>query len=163
IVVDRYDNSPAMQVADRRHVIDMLDGISLRRVIEYEKPHYIVPEIEAIATAELVALEKDGYTVIPSARAVHLTMNRQGIRRLAAEELELPTSPYRFAATRDEFDRMVGEIGFPCVVKPIMSSSGKGQSLVKSPADVDRAWKYAQEGGRAGAGKVIIEGFVEFD
>ena len=163
IVVDRYDNAPAMQVADRRYVIDMLDGISLRRVVECEKPHYIVPEIEAIATAELVALEKDGYTVIPTARAVHLTMNREGIRRLAAEELGLPTSPYRFAATRDEFDRMLGEVGFPCVVKPIMSSSGKGQSLVKTPADVDHAWKYAQEGGRAGAGKVIIEGFVEFD
>jgi len=163
IVVDRYDNTPAMQVADRRHVIDMLDGVALRRVVEYEKPHLIVPEIEAIATSELVALENDGYTVIPTARAVHLTMNREGIRRLAAEELRLPTSPYKFAASREEFDRAIAEIGMPCVVKPIMSSSGKGQSVVKTPADIDHAWRYAQEGGRAGAGKVIVEGFITFD
>ena len=163
IVVDRYDNTPAMQVADRRHVIDMLDGAALRRVIESERPHFIVPEIEAIATAELVALEREGYTVIPTARAAQLTMNREGIRRLAAEELGLATSRYEFAATREEFDYAIATIGMPCVVKPIMSSSGKGQSVVKSAADVDHAWRYAQEGGRAGAGKVIVEGFVTFD
>lgn len=163
IVVDRYDHAPAMQVADRSHVIDMLDGAALRRIIESERPDAIVPEIEAIATLELVRLEADGFTVIPSARAVHLTMNREGIRRLAAEELGLATSPYRFAASRPEFDQALGEIGFPCVVKPIMSSSGKGQSVLKSAADADRAWTYAQEGGRAGAGKVIVEGFVRFD
>ena len=163
IVADRYDHTPAMQVADRYHVIDMLDPIALRRVIEYERPHLIVPEIEAIATSELVALEQEGHTVIPSARAVHLTMNREGIRRLAAEELGLPTSPYRFAANREEFDGAIVAIGFPCVIKPIMSSSGKGQSLVSGPNDIERAWKYAQEGGRAGAGKVIVEGFVPFD
>lgn len=163
IVVDRYEHAPAMQVADRRHVIDMLDGRALRRVIEAERPHYIVPEIEAIATAELVALEQEGFTVIPTARAVQLTMNREGIRRLAAEELGLPTSPYRFAATRDQFDRAVAEIGYPCVIKPIMSSSGKGQSVVRSSADLDASWQYAQEGGRAGAGTVIVEGFVAFE
>lgn len=163
IVVDRYDNAPAMQVADRRHVIDMLDGTALRRVIEEEKPHFIVPEIEAIATAELVALEREGYTVVPTARAAQLTMNREGIRRLAAEELGLATSSYQFASTREEFDRAVATIGIPCVVKPIMSSSGKGQSVIKSSADVDHAWRYAQEGGRAGAGKVIVEGFITFD
>src|SRR5262245_6065912 len=163
IVADRYDHTPAMQVADRYHVIDMLDPIALRRVIEYERPHLIVPEIEAIATSELVVLEQEGHTVIPSARAVHLTMNREGIRRLAAEELGLPTSPYRFAANREEFDRAIVAIDFPCVIKPIMSSSGKGQSLVSGPNDIERAWKYAQEGGRAGAGKVIVEGFVPFD
>jgi len=163
IVVDRYEHAPAMQVADRSHVIDMLDGAALRRVIELERPHAIVPEIEAIATSELVRLEADGFTVIPTARAVHLTMNREGIRRLAAEELGLATSPYRFAASRPEFDQALDEIGFPCVVKPIMSSSGKGQSVLKSAADADRAWTYAQEGGRAGAGKVIVEGFVQFD
>ncbi|MCC7010015.1 MAG: formate-dependent phosphoribosylglycinamide formyltransferase [Acidobacteria bacterium] len=163
IVVDRYDRAPAMQVADRCHVIDMLDGAALRRIIERERPHLIVPEIEAIATAELVALEQEGFTVIPSARAVHLTMNREGIRRLAAEELGLATSPYRFAATREDFDRAVAAIGYPCVIKPIMSSSGKGQSTVRSAGDLDHAWRYAQEGGRAGAGKVIVEGFVEFD
>jgi phosphoribosylglycinamide formyltransferase 2 len=163
IVADRYDHAPAMQVADRSHVIDMLDPVALRRVVEYERPHLIVPEIEAIATAELVALERDGWTVIPSARAVHLTMNREGIRRLAAEELGVPTSPYRFAGSREEFDRAVAEIGLPCVVKPIMSSSGRGQSLISTPGDTDRAWRYAQEGGRAGAGKVIVEGFVAFD
>ena len=163
IVIDRYPHAPAMQVADRSHVIDMLDGAALRRVIETERPHAIVPEIEAIATAELVRLEAEGFTVIPTARAVNLTMNREGIRRLAAEELGLATSPYRFAATRPEFDEALEAIGFPCVVKPIMSSSGKGQSVVKSAGDADASWKYAQEGGRAGAGKVIVEGFVHFD
>jgi phosphoribosylglycinamide formyltransferase 2 len=163
IVVDRYDAAPAMQVADRRHVVDMLDGPALRRVIETEQPDLIVPEIEAIATMELVALEREGFTVIPSARAANLTMNREGIRRLAAEELGLPTSPYRFAATRAAFDDALEQVGYPCVVKPIMSSSGKGQSVLKTAADADRAWRYAQEGGRAGAGTVIVEGFVQFD
>ncbi len=163
IAVDRYDNAPGMQVAHRAHVISMLDGAALRKVIEEEKPDYIVPEVEAIATDTLVELEKEGYHVIPTARATRLTMNREGIRRLAAEELGIATSPYRFAATREEFDAAIREIGIPCVVKPIMSSSGHGQSTVKSPADVDAAWKNAQEGGRAGAGKVIVEGFVDFD
>jgi phosphoribosylglycinamide formyltransferase 2 len=141
----------------------MLDGKALRAVIEAEKPDYIVPEIEAIATDTLVALEGEGYTVIPTARAAQLTMNREGIRRLAAEELGLPTSPYRFASSREEFDAAVTGIGIPCVVKPIMSSSGKGQSTIKTRSDIDRAWEYAQAGGRAGAGKVIVEGFVDFD
>ncbi len=163
IVVDRYANSPAMQVAHRSHVVNMLDGASLRAVIEAEKPALIVPEIEAIATEELVKLEQEGYTVIPTARAAKLTMNREGIRRLAAEELGLETSPYRFAETRAEFDQAIAEIGLPCVVKPVMSSSGKGQSTVTSETDIDAAWVHAQEGGRAGAGKVIVEGFVEFD
>jgi phosphoribosylglycinamide formyltransferase 2 len=163
IVVDRYEHAPAMQVADRSHVVDMLDGRALRRTIEAERPHAIVPEIEAIATADLVRLEAEGFTVIPTARAVHLTMNREGIRRLAAEELGLATSPYRFAANRSEFDDALREIGFPCVVKPIMSSSGKGQSLIKAAGEADHAWTYAQEGGRAGAGKVIVEGFIPFD
>jgi phosphoribosylglycinamide formyltransferase 2 len=163
IVVDRYENAPAMQVAHRSHVISMLDGHALRRVIELEKPHYIVPEIEAIATDTLVELENEGFTVIPTARAARLTMNREGIRRLAAEELGIPTSPYRFAESRDEFDNAVREIGIPCVVKPIMSSSGKGQSTIRTQADIDIAWAYAQEGGRSGAGKVIVEGFVDFD
>ena len=163
IVVDRYENSPAMQVAHRSHVISMLDGDALRTVIESEKPDYIVPEIEAIATDTLVALESEGFNVIPSARAAHLTMNREGIRRLAAEELGIKTSPYRFAATRAEFDQAIEEIGLPCVVKPIMSSSGKGQSTIKQASDIDAAWNYAQGGGRSGAGKVIIEGFVDFD
>ena len=163
IVVDRYENSPAMQVAHRSHVINMLDGDALRTVIEAEKPDYIVPEIEAIATDTLVALESEGFTVIPGARAAHLTMNREGIRRLAAEELGIKTSPYRFASSRAEFDQAIDEIGFPCVIKPIMSSSGKGQSTIKQPSDIDTAWNYAQEGGRSGAGKVIIEGFVDFD
>ncbi|MDH5190748.1 MAG: formate-dependent phosphoribosylglycinamide formyltransferase, partial [Gammaproteobacteria bacterium] len=163
IVVDRYKNSPAMQVAHRSHVISMLDGKALRAVIEKEKPHYIVPEIEAIATDTLVELENEGYTVIPTARAARLTMNREGIRRLAAEELGLKTSPYRFASTREEFDAAIDEIGLPCVVKPIMSSSGKGQSTIKTEPDIDKAWNYAQEGGRTGAGKVIVEGFVDFD
>ena len=163
IVVDRYANTPAMQVAHRSHVVNMLDGAALRAVIETEKPDLIVPEIEAIATDELVQLEQEGYTVIPTARATKLTMNREGIRRLAAEDLALATSPYRFAETRAEFDRAIAEIGLPCVVKPVMSSSGKGQSVVKSESDIATAWEYAQEGGRAGAGKVIVEGFVDFD
>jgi phosphoribosylglycinamide formyltransferase 2 len=144
-------------------MLNMLDGTALRRVIEQERPHYIVPEIEAIATDTLVELEADGYTVIPTARAARLTMNREGIRRLAAEELGIPTSPYRFAASRTEFDQAITGIGLPCVVKPIMSSSGKGQSTVKSPEDIDPAWDHAQAGGRSGAGKVIVEGFVDFD
>jgi phosphoribosylglycinamide formyltransferase 2 len=163
IVVDRYHNAPAMQVAHRSHAISMLDGSALRAVIELEKPDFIVPEIEAIATDTLVELEAEGYTVIPTARAARLTMNREGIRRLAAEELGIKTSPYRFAATRGEFDRAVADIGLPCVVKPIMSSSGKGQSTVAGPADISPAWEYAQAGGRGGAGKVIVEGFVDFD
>ena len=163
IVVDRYANAPAMQVAHRSHVIDMLDGAALRKVIETEQPLYIVPEIEAIATDTLVELEQEGFTVIPTARAAQLTMNREGIRRLAAEELGLTTSPYRFAETREEYDAAIADIGLPCVVKPIMSSSGKGQSTVKTEADIDRAWEVSQQGGRAGAGKVIVEGFVDFD
>lgn len=163
IAVDRYPNAPAMQVAHRSHVINMLDGAAVRALVEREKPHLIVPEIEAIATAELVRLEEEGWTVIPSARAAHLTMNREGIRRLAAEELGLRCSPYRFADTLDEYRQAVAEIGLPCVVKPIMSSSGKGQSLVREAAEIDAAWEYAQAGGRAGQGKVIIEGFVAFD
>jgi phosphoribosylglycinamide formyltransferase 2 len=163
IAVDRYANAPAMQVAHRAHVISMLDGAALRRVIEQEKPHRVVPEIEAIATDTLVELEKEGYTVIPTARAARLTMNRDGIRRLAAETLGLKTSPYRFAATEAEYREAVSALGLPCVVKPIMSSSGKGQSLVRTEADIGKAWTYAQEGGRSGAGKVIVEGFVDFD
>ena len=163
IVCDRYERSPAMQVAHRSHCINMLDGTALRAVIEAEKPDLIVPEIEAIATDELASIEKEGYTVVPTARAVQLTMNREGIRRLAAEDLGITTSPYEFAATREEFDEAVKKIGFPCIVKPIMSSSGKGQSTIKQENDIDHAWNYAQEGGRAGAGKVIIEGFVDFD
>ena len=163
IALDRYANAPAMQVAHRSQVLSMLDGAALRAVIERERPHYIVPEIEAIATDTLVALEAEGYTVVPTARAAQLTMNREGIRRLAAETLGLPTSPYRFAATETEFRDAVAAIGLPCVVKPIMSSSGKGQSLVRTAADIDPAWAYAQAGGRAGAGRVIVEGFVAFD
>jgi phosphoribosylglycinamide formyltransferase 2 len=163
IVVDRYKNSPAMQVAHRSHTISMLDGNALRKIIEKEKPDYIVPEIEAIATDTLVELEEQGFTVIPTARAAKLTMNREGIRRLAAEELGLMTSPYQFASNREEFDDAVNNIGLPCVIKPIMSSSGKGQSTIKTQADINTAWNYAQEGGRTGAGKVIVEGFVDFD
>ena len=163
IVVDRYENSPAMQVAHRSHTISMLDGDALRKIIENEKPDYIVPEIEAIATDTLLELEAEGFTVIPTARAASLTMNREGIRRLAAEELNIKTSPYQFASTRDEFDAAVKTIGIPCVIKPIMSSSGKGQSTIRSSGDIDSAWSYAQEGGRSGAGKVIVEGFVDFD
>ena len=163
IVVDRYPNAPAMQVAHRSHAISMLDGAALRAVIELEKPDYIVPEIEAIATDTLMELEVEGYTVIPTARAARLTMNREGIRRLAAEELGIRTSPYRFAASREEFERAVADIGLPCVVKPVMSSSGKGQSTLAEPDDIGPAWVYAQAGGRSGAGKVIVEGFVDFD
>jgi phosphoribosylglycinamide formyltransferase 2 len=163
IAVDRYENAPAMQVAHRSHVIDMLDGAALRRVIEAEKPDLVVPEIEAIATDTLAQLEREGFTIIPSARATQLTMNREGIRRLAAEELGLATSAYRFAQTKADYLRAVADIGLPCVVKPIMSSSGKGQSLLRHKGELDAAWEYAQEGGRAGKGKVIVEGFVDFD
>ncbi|GAB3099275.1 formate-dependent phosphoribosylglycinamide formyltransferase [Aestuariicella hydrocarbonica] len=163
IACDRYDNAPAMQVADRSYSLSMLDGTALRQVIEMEKPDYIVPEIEAIATDTLVALEKEGFNIVPTARATQLTMNREGIRRLAAEELKLPTSAYEFSDNFEDFSASIERIGCPCVVKPIMSSSGKGQSVVKSMADVEAAWQYAQEGGRAGAGKVIVEGFVDFD
>lgn len=162
IACDRYDHAPAMQVAHRSHVFSMLDGKRLREVVEEERPHLIVPEIEAIATDVLVELEKEGFTVAPSARAAKLTMNREGIRRLAAEELKLPTSPYRFVATREEFAAAAEAMKFPCVIKPIMSSSGKGQSVVKSAADIEQAWQYAQEGSRAGAGRCIVEGFVRF-
>ncbi len=163
IACDRYPNAPAMQVAHRSHVLNMLDPAELRRVIELEKPDHIIPEIEAIATPVLVELEKEGYNVTPTANAAWLTMNREGIRRLAAEELGLPTSPYRFASIREEFNRAIEEIGMPCVVKPVMSSSGHGQSVVRTPADIDASWREAQEGGRAGAGRVIVEGFVDFD
>lgn len=163
IAADRYANAPAMQVAHRSHTLSMTDGAALRAVIEQEKPHYIVPEIEAIATDTLVALEDEGYTVIPTARAAQLTMNREGIRRLAAEELGIATSPFVFADDRDSYLAAIQTIGLPCVVKPIMSSSGKGQSLVKTTDDIDAAWNYSQEGGRTGAGRVIVEGFVDFD
>lgn len=163
IVIDRYENAPAMQVAHRSHVISMLDGDALRAVIEQEKPDYIVPEIEAIATDTLIELESEGYTVIPTARAARLTMNREGIRRLAAEELGIKTSPYQFASTKEEFLIAIENIGLPCIVKPIMSSSGKGQSSIKEDKDIEKAWQYAQDGGRSGAGKVIVEGFVDFD
>ena len=163
VAVDKYANAPAMQIAHRNYVISMLDAKALRNIIETEKPDYIIPEVEAIATPTLVELEKEGYNVIPTANAAFLTMNREGIRTLAAEKLGLPTSRYKFAETREEFDAAIKEIGIPCVVKPIMSSSGHGQSTVKSEADIDAAWKEAQEGGRAGAGRVIVEGFVKFD
>ena len=163
IACDRYANAPAMQVAHRSHVFSMLDGAELRRVVELERPDRIVPEIEAIATETLLELEKEGFNVVPTAEAARLTMNREGIRRLAAEQLGLPTSPYRFAASLEEYQEAVREIGLPCVVKPIMSSSGKGQSTLRTEADIEPAWHYAQEGGRAGKGKVIVEGFVEFD
>jgi phosphoribosylglycinamide formyltransferase 2 len=163
IAVDRYANAPAMQVAHRSHMIPMLDPRALRALIEREDPDLIVPEIEAIATAELVALEAEGWRVIPTARAARLTMDREGIRRLAAETLGLPTSPYRFAATLPEFQAAVAAIGTPCVVKPVMSSSGKGQSVVRTEADIDGAWVHAQAGGRAGGGKVIVEGFIDFE
>ena len=163
IAVDRYKNAPGMQVAHRSHVISMLDGDALRKVIEQEKPDLIVPEIEAIATDTLLELEKEGYQVIPTARAAKLTMNREGIRRLAAEELKLPTSPYIFASSFEDFEKGIKKIGTPCVVKPIMSSSGKGQSVVRTEKDINHAWEYAQQGGRAGEGKVIVEGFVDFD
>ena len=163
VACDRYDNAPAMQVAHRKHVFSMLDGEKLREVIEQEKPDLIIPEVEAIATPVLVQLEKEGYNVIPTANAAFLTMNREGIRRLAAEELGLPTSFYRFADNYEEFKAAIAEVGIPCVVKPIMSSSGHGQSTVKCEADVDVAWSEAQQGGRAGAGRVIVERFVDFD
>lgn len=163
IAVDRYANAPAMQVAHRFYIVDMLDGNALRKVIETEKPNYIVPEIEAIATKTLVELEKEGFTIVPTAKAVQLTMDREGIRRLVAEELKLPTSPYRFASTEIDYINAVKEIGFPCLVKPVMSSSGKGQSILRSEADIEVSWKFAQEKGRAGSGKVIIEGFIDFD
>ena len=163
VACDKYANAPAMQVAHRSYVFNMLDGDELRRIVELEKPDHIIPEIEAIATSTLVELEKEGYNVTPTARAAWLTMNREGIRRLAAEQLGITTSPYRFASTREEFDEAVKEIGIPCVVKPIMSSSGHGQSTIKSEADIEKAWKEAQEGGRAGAGRVIVEGFIDFD
>ena len=163
VALDKYANAPAMQVAHRSHVLSMLDGKKLREVIETERPDYIIPEVEAIATDTLVALEKEGYSVTPTATAAYLTMNREGIRRLAAEQLGLPTSPYKFASTREEFEEAVKEIGMPCVVKPIMSSSGHGQSVVRTADDIDKSWHYAQEGGLAGAGRVIVEGFVQFD
>ena len=163
IACDRYINAPAMQVADRSHSFSMLDSAQMRRVIEQEQPNLIVPEIEAIATDTLMELEQEGFNVIPTAKAARLTMNREGIRRLAAEELGVATSPYRFAETREEFLGAVREVGIPCIVKPIMSSSGKGQSTIRSEADIEQSWEYAQSGGRAGAGKVIVEGFVDFD
>ena len=164
IALDAYADAPAMQVADRSHVVSMLDGAALRAIIEQEKPDLVIPEVEAIATDTLAELEAEGLaTIIPTARATQLTMNREGIRRLAAEELGLATSPYRFADTYEDYCEAISEIGMPCVIKPIMSSSGKGQSVVKSDADRETSWNYAQEGGRAGKGKVIIEGFVDFD
>jgi phosphoribosylglycinamide formyltransferase 2 len=163
IAVDRYANAPAMQVAHRAHVINMLDGKALRALIATERPHFIVPEIEAIATPTLLELEVEGYQVIPTARAARLTMDREGIRRLAAEELGLATSPYRFADNEADYRAAVTAIGTPCVVKPVMSSSGKGQSVVRANADIGKAWEYAQSGGRAGAGRVIVEGFIDFE
>ncbi|MCR9610845.1 formate-dependent phosphoribosylglycinamide formyltransferase [Vibrio alginolyticus] len=163
IACDRYANAPAMQVAHRSYVIDMLDGSALEEVITKEQPTYVVPEIEAIATDKLVELEEKGLNVVPTAKATKLTMNREGIRRLAAEELELTTSPYRFADTFEDFKAAVEHVGIPCVVKPVMSSSGKGQSVIKAEDDVAKAWDYAQEGGRTGAGRVIVEGFIDFD
>ena len=161
--VDKYANAPAMQVAQSSHVLSMLDGDALAEMIEKENPDLIIPEVEAIATPKLIELEKKGYTVIPTANATYLTMNREGIRRLAAEELGIPTSKYEFAQTEDEFNAAVERIGFPCVVKPVMSSSGHGQSVVRNESQVAEAWKISQEGGRAGGGKVIVEGFVDFD
>lgn len=163
IAVDRYAHAPAMQVAHRSYVLSMLDAKALREEIEKEKPNFIVPEVEAIATDTLVQLEQEGFTIIPTATAARLTMNREGIRTLAADQLNIKTSPYRFASTKEEFVQAVHSIGIPCVVKPIMSSSGKGQSVVKSEKDIDTSWTYAQEGGRSGGGKVIVEGFVDFD
>ncbi|WP_196615423.1 formate-dependent phosphoribosylglycinamide formyltransferase [Citrobacter freundii] len=163
IAVDRYPDAPAMHVAHRSYVINMPDGEALRQLVEREKPHYIVPEIEAIATDMLVKLEQEGQRVVPCARATQLTMNREGIRRLAAEELSLPTSSYRFADSEVRFREAVAEIGYPCIVKPVMSSSGKGQSFIRSADQLAAAWDYAQQGGRAGAGRVIVEGVVNFD
>jgi phosphoribosylglycinamide formyltransferase 2 len=163
IAADRYANAPAMQVAHRSHVLNMLDAAALRALVESERPDYIVPEIEAIATHELLRLEAEGFCVIPTARAARLTMDREGIRRVAAEELGLATSPYRFASTLDEYRAAIAAVGMPCVVKPVMSSSGKGQSVVRSAGDIDHAWQYAQTGGRAGGGRTIVEGFIDFD
>ena len=163
IAIDRYDHAPAMQVAHRSYTISMLDGVALRNVIEKEKPNYIVPEVEVISTDTLIELEKEGFRVIPTANATRLTMNREGIRTLAAEKLKLKTSPYKFAGTLEEFKSAIHKIGMPCVVKPIMSSSGKGQSVVKSESDIEKSWLYAQEGGRSGGGRVIVEGFIDFD
>lgn len=163
VALDKYANAPAMHVAHKSHVLSMLDGEALESVIREEKPDYIIPEIEAIATDRLVKLEADGFNVVPTAQATKITMNREGIRRLAAETLGIPTSPYRFAQTREEFDKAVAEIGIPCVVKPVMSSSGHGQTTIKRVEDIDKAWTVSQEGGRAGSGKVIVEGFVKFD
>ncbi|WP_264272653.1 formate-dependent phosphoribosylglycinamide formyltransferase [Duffyella gerundensis] len=163
IAVDRYADAPAMHVAHRSHVINMLDGAALQKLVAEERPDFIVPEIEAIATDMLVELEKNGQHVVPTARAARLTMNREGIRRLAAEELALPTSSYRFADSQADFVQAAEAIGFPCIVKPVMSSSGKGQSFVRDATALDHAWEYAQQGGRAGAGRVIVEGVVKFD
>jgi phosphoribosylglycinamide formyltransferase 2 len=163
IAVDRYPNAPAMQVAHRSHVINMLDGVALRALIEQERPQLIVPEIEAIATQTLIEVEREGFTVIPTARAARLTMDREGIRRLAAETLGLKTSPYKFADNEDEYREAVRTIGIPCVVKPVMSSSGKGQSVVRGEEDIAKAWEYSQAGGRAGGGRIIVEGFIKFD
>lgn len=163
IACDRYPNAPAMQVAHKSHVFDMLDPQALAEIIALEKPDFVVPEIEAIATDKLVELEQQGLHVVPSAKATQLTMNREGIRRLAAETLDLSTSSYAFADTQSEFHLAIEKVGMPCIVKPVMSSSGKGQSLIKTKADIDKAWQYAQQGGRAGEGRVIIEGFVDFD
>ncbi|MGR5268273.1 formate-dependent phosphoribosylglycinamide formyltransferase [Vibrio astriarenae] len=163
IACDRYENAPAMQVAHRSYALDMLDGDALAALIEKEQPDYVVPEIEAIATDTLVELEQQGLNVVPTAKATKLTMNREGIRRLAAEELSLTTSPYQFADDYEAFVAAVNEVGVPCVCKPVMSSSGKGQSVIKTLEDVDQAWEYAQEGGRTGAGRVIVEGFIDFD
>lgn len=163
VACDKYPNAPAMQIAHRSYVFNMLDGAKLREVVEIEKPDHIIPEIEAIATDTLVELEKEGWNVTPTARAARLTMNREGIRRLAAEELGLKTSPYRFASDFEEFKAAIGEIGLPVVVKPVMSSSGHGQSTIRRPEQIEGAWAEAQQGGRAGAGKVIVEGFVDFD
>ena len=163
IAVDRYENAPAMQVAHRSYVINMMDGVALRAIAEREQPDIIVPEIEAIATETMLELETEGFTVIPTARATKLTMNREGIRRLAAEELGLTTSPYRFADSEAQCRAAMAEIGLPCVVKPVMSSSGKGQSTAKTKQDIARVWEYSQTGGRTGKSRIIIEGFVDFD
>ncbi|MFM2484088.1 formate-dependent phosphoribosylglycinamide formyltransferase [Celerinatantimonas yamalensis] len=163
IAVDRYPNAPAMHVAQRHYVVDMLDGDAIAKIVHDEQPDFIVPEIEAIATAKLIELEQQGFNVVPTARAAQLTMDREGIRRLAAETCQLPTSPYQFAQTQTQFEQAVLAIGYPCVVKPVMSSSGKGQSVIRAHHDIASAWNYAQSGGRAGAGRVIVEGFVEFD
>ena len=163
IAVDRYENAPAQQVAHRAYTISMLDGKALKELVEKERPDYIVPEVEAIATDTLIELEQQGFNVVPTAKATKLTMNREGIRRLASEELELPTSPYQFVDNFTDFQNAIAKIGIPCVVKPIMSSSGHGQSILKSENDIKKAWDYAQEGGRAGAGRIIVEGFIKFD